>query len=139
MKQSDEAGAEVLRQALREDIHKMSLVPDLTDESFAANASGVAMRYKLLGLEQLTATKERWFREGLRSRMRLFARFLAVLARANLNPETVQMTFTRALPVNETEVAQMVAQLSGIAPRRTLLAQLPFIDDVDGAMAEMDA
>ena len=33
----------------------------------------------------------------------------------------------------------MVAQLSGIAPRRTLLAQLPFIDDVDGAMAEMDA
>ena len=76
---------------------------------------------------------------GLRSRMRLFARFLAVLARANLNPETVQMTFTRALPVNETEVAQMVAQLSGIAPRRTLLAQLPFIDDVDGAMAEMDA
>ena len=139
VKQSDEAGAEVLRQALREDIHKMSLVPDLTDESFAANASGVAMRYKLLGLEQLTATKERWFREGLRSRMRLFARFLAVLARANLNPETVQMTFTRALPVNETEVAQMVAQLSTIAPRRALLAQLPFIDDVDGAMAELDA
>ena len=137
VKQSDEAGAEILRQALREDIHKMSMVPDLTDESFAANASGVAMRYKLLGLEQLTAIKERWFREGLRSRMRLFARFLAVLARASLDPETVEMTFTRALPVNETETAQMVAQLSGIAPQRALLAQLPFIDDVDAAVAQL--
>ena len=113
------------------------MVPDLTDESFAANASGVAMRYKLLGLEQLTAIKERWFREGLRSRLRLFARFLAVLARASLNPETVEMTFTRSLPVNETETAQMVAQLSGIAPQRTLLAQLPFIDDVDAAVAQL--
>lgn len=137
VKQSDEAGAEILRKALREDIHKMSMVPDLTDESFAANASGVAMRYKLLGLEQLTAIKERWFREGLRSRLRLFARFLAVLARASLNPETVEMTFTRSLPVNETETAQMVAQLSGIAPQRTLLAQLPFIDDVDAAVAQL--
>lgn len=139
VKQSDEAGAEVLRQALRGDIHKMSMVPDLTDESFAANASGVAMRYKLLGLEQLTAIKERWFREGLRSRMRLFAHFLGVLARTSLDPETVEMTFTRSLPVNETETAQMVAQLSGIAPQRALLAQLPFIDDVDAAMEELAA
>ena len=139
VKQSDEAGAEVLRQALRGDIHKMSMVPDLTDESFAANASGVAMRYKLLGLEQLTAIKERWFREGLRSRMRLFAHFLSVLARTSLDPETVEMTFTRSLPVNETETAQMVAQLSGIAPQRALLAQLPFIDDVDAAMEELAA
>ena len=139
VKQSDEAGAEVLRQALRGDIHKMSMVPDLTDESFAANASGVAMRYKLLGLEQLTAIKERWFREGLRSRIRLFAHFLSVLARTSLDPETVEMTFTRSLPVNETETAQMVAQLSGIAPQRALLAQLPFIDDVDAAMEELAA
>ena len=117
----------------------MSMVPDLTDESFAANASGVAMRYKLLGMEQLTAIKERWFREGLRSRLRLYAHFLDVLAVARLDPETVEMTFTRSLPVNETEVAQMVAQLDGLAPRRTLLAQLPFIEDVEEAMQELDA
>lgn len=139
IKQSDEAGAQILRDAIKSDIHKMSMVPDLTDESFAANASGVAMRYKLLGLEQLTAIKERWFREGLRSRLRLYAHFLDVLAVARLDPENVEMTFTRSLPVNETEVAQMVAQLDGLAPRRTLLAQLPFIEDVDEAMQELDA
>lgn len=62
-KQLNEADTEVLKNALREDIHKMSMVPDLTDEHFAGNSSGVAMRYKLLGLEQLTRIKERWFRE----------------------------------------------------------------------------
>lgn len=139
VKKGDEAGAETLRNAIKSEIHKQSLIPDLTDEHFAANASGVAMRYKLLGLEQLTMTKERWFREGLRARLRLFARFLSVLARGNLNPENVAITFTRSLPVNETEIAAVVAQLSGIVPQKKLLAQLPFIEDVDEAVAELEA
>jgi SPP1 family phage portal protein len=139
VKKSDESGAETLKNALKSDIHKMSMIPDMTDEHFAANASGVAMRYKLLGLEQLTMTKERWFREGLRARLRLFAHFLSVLAKGNLDPDSVKITFTRSLPVNETEIAAMVAQLSGIAPQKTLLGQLPFIEDVDEAVAELEA
>ena len=138
-KQSDEAGAQLLREALRSDIHKMSMVPDMTDMHFAANASGVAMRYKLLGLEQLTNIKERWFREGLRLRLRLFAHFMEVLAAGRLHADEVVMTFTRSLPVNESEAAQMVAQLDGIVPRRMLLTQLPFVEDAEAAAAEMAA
>ena len=48
----NEADTEVLRQAIKEDIHKLSMVPDLTDEEFAGNLSGVAIKYKLLGFEQ---------------------------------------------------------------------------------------
>ena len=77
----------MLRRALSEDIHKFSMVPDLTDEQFAANASGVAMRYKLLGLEQLTGVKERYFREGLRCRVRLFAHYLALLGDREIVPD----------------------------------------------------
>lgn len=138
VKQSDESGAETLKDALKADIHKMSMVPDMTDENFAANASGVAMRYKLLGLEQLTSIKERWFREGLRSRLRLFAHMMGVLAIGSLDPEEVTMTFTRALPVNETEVASMVAQLDGLVPREILLSQIPFVEDVEEAMAQLE-
>ena len=138
IKNGDENGAEILRNAIKSEIHKQSLVPDLTDEHFAANASGVAMRYKLLGLEQLTKIKERWFREGLETRMRLFAAFMQVLGIGTLNVDTVQIVFTRSLPVNETEVASMVAQLSGIAPQKALLGQLPFIQDVNEAMNELD-
>lgn len=136
-KQSDEAGAQLLREALRCDIHKMSMVPDMTDQSFAANASGVAMRYKLLGLEQLTSIKERWFREGLRMRLRLFAHFMTVLAAGMLDADGVVVTFTRSLPVNESEAAEMVSRLEGIVPRRILLSQLPFVEDAEAAAAEM--
>lgn len=138
IKKSDETGSETLKNAINDDIHKMSMIPDLTDEHFAANASGVAMGYKLLGMEQLTKTKERWFKEGIQSRLRLFANILSVLARATLIPEDVTITFTRSLPVNAPEIAAMVAQLSGIAPQKRLLGQLPFIDDVDKAVKELE-
>ena len=119
-KQLNEADTEVLRSAIKSDIHKMSMVPDLTDEHFAGNSSGVAMRYKLLGLEQLTRIKERWFREALRQRLRAYAAFLACRGEAILDPDKVRMVFTRALPVNELETAQTLNTLMGILPAEEL-------------------
>ena len=76
--------------------------------------------YKLLGLEQLTRIKERWFREALRQRLRAYAAFLACRGEAILDPEMVRMVFTRALPVNELETAQTLNALSGILPGEEL-------------------
>ena len=122
-KQLNEADTEVLRQALKEDIHKLCLVPDLTDREFAGNSSGVAMRYKLMGLEQLTRIKERWFREGLRERMRLYAAFLERVTGMALDPLAVRIQFTRSLPVNGLEEAQTLEKLSGIVDRNALQAR----------------
>lgn len=133
-----EGGSEVLRMSLKSDIHKLSMIPDLSDEDFAGNASGVAMRFKLLGLEQLTKIKERWFREGLRSRLRLFANFLSIKGAAAINADNVQIGFTRSLPVNELEIAQTVAVYDDIVPKELLYSQIPFIDDPQAAM-EMHA
>lgn len=119
-KQLNEADTEILKNALRADIHKMSMVPDLTDEQFAGNSSGVAMKYKLLGLEQLTRIKERWFREGLRQRLEGYACFLRCLGELYPDPAKVRMIFTRALPVNELEIAQTLNTLSGILPEEEL-------------------
>lgn len=102
-KQLSESDAEVLKKALAADIHKLSMVPDLSDEQFGGNKSGAAMRYKLLGLEQLTGIKERWFREALRQRLRLFANFLAVRGAPKLDAEAVRMIFTRSIAVEESK------------------------------------
>lgn len=106
--QMDENGAEILRQALVEDIHKLSMVPNLSDKEFSANASGVAMRYKLWGLEQLIGVKQQWFTEGLRHRLKLFVNFLSVKGAPTLDVADVQIQFTRAVPVNKLEIAQYV-------------------------------
>ena len=136
-KQLDEADTEVLKNAIKADIHKMSMVPDLTDEQFAGNSSGVAMRYKLLGLEQLTKIKERWFREALRERLRLFANFLNLKGAPILDADAVRLVFTRSLPVNELETAQMVEKLHGIVPEEILLAQVPFVEDAERAAEQL--
>ena len=93
-----ENDVEVLRRALKSDIHKFSLVPDLTDEHFAGNSSGVAMKFKLLGLDHLIRIKERWFREALKERLRRFAHFLQVQGMKPLDADKVQLIFARALP-----------------------------------------
>ena len=119
-KQPSEADTEVLKAAIKADIHKMSMVPDLTDECFAGNSSGVAMRYKLLGLEQLTRIKERWFQEALRQRLRGYARFLSFRGEPALDADGVRMRFTRALPANELEAAQTLRTLEGMLPPEEL-------------------
>ena len=93
--------------SLEADIHKLSMVPDLTDREFAANASGVAMRYKLWGLDQLIRIKERWFIEGLRERLRLYAEFMAVKGLPVLDVSGVNIALSRSMPANTLEQAQI--------------------------------
>uniref|UniRef100_UPI000A0FE9C7 terminase small subunit n=1 Tax=Streptococcus pneumoniae TaxID=1313 RepID=UPI000A0FE9C7 len=62
--------------ALKEDIYTFSHVPNLTDENFAGNTSGVAMEFKLMGLEMITKTKEANYKRGLRQRIAIFAHYL---------------------------------------------------------------
>jgi SPP1 family phage portal protein len=128
-KNLSEADTEVLRKAIKSDIHEFSMVPDLTDENFAANASGVAMKFKLFGLEQLAKTKERYFIQGLRERLKIFASILRVKGQAVGDIAKVTITMTRSLPSDDVETANMISQLKDIVSDETLLAQLSFIDD----------
>ena len=134
VKPDAETANELLRKSLADDIHKFSFVPNLTDEKFAGISSGVAMRFKLLGLEQITSVKERWFREGIRVRLRLFANFLGKKGAAALDIDKVQITFSRSLPVNELEIAQTVQAYKDLVPDELLLAQVPFVEDADKAL-----
>ena len=137
-KQLNEADVEVLRTSIARDIHKFSHIPDLSDENFAGNTSGVAMKYKLFGLEQLTKVKERWFEEGLRQRLGLVCSALRLKSISVPDAEDIQISFSRSLPVNEMEVAQMVRTLSGLVPEEVLLSQVPFIKDVKLALDMLD-
>lgn len=124
----NEADTEILRNAIKSDIHEFAMVPNLTDEKFAGNVSGEAMKYKLFGLEQLAKTKERYFIQGLRERLKLFANILEVKAQA-VTINDVEITMTRSLPSNDTEIANLISQLSDHVSNETLIAQLSFIKD----------
>lgn len=126
----DEAGNQILRKDLAEDIHKLVLVPDMSDANFASNASGVAMSYKLWCLDQLIRVKERWFSEGLRARLQLYANFLQVKGFKALDVADVKITFTRALPANQTENAQ-IAETSRSAGVMSIKAGVKLVHSGD--------
>lgn len=136
-RQFDENSVEVLRRSVEQDIHKFANVPCMTDSAFGGNVSGVAIRYKLLGFETITKIKERYFREGLNERLRLFCNYLKLTGKGDIDSTQVNVQFTRALPVNELEKAELVTALRDSVPLETLLAQLPFVDDPDAAAEQV--
>ena len=137
----DEDGVETLRKAIKEDIYTFSHVPNLTDENFVGNSSGVAMEYKLLGLEMITKIKERYYKKGLRKRIAIFCHFLG-LKQIVINPNSIMPTFSRALPKNLVELGNLVTNLKGSVSMKTLLQLLPFVespeDEIDAVKAEDD-
>lgn len=133
----DEAGVEILKKAIEQDIHKFSHIPCMTDESFGGNVSGVAMEFKLLGLENITKIKTRYYKKGLRKRLRIFANFLEKKGQ-RVDIAGIKPTFSRALPKNLLEISQITANLWGKVSRKTLLSQIPFVEDVDNELETLD-
>lgn len=120
-----------------EDIHKFSMTPNLADEKFASNLSGVAISYKLIGMENKTAGKERKFATALKYRLRLITNVLN-LKGGNYDPRDIDIVFTRNMPQNLVDMTNIVATLQGIVPQKILLSILPFIPNVDEAIKELE-
>lgn len=128
IKDVNDAQVENVKNRMVEDIHKFSKCPAMTDENFASNASGVAMKYKLMGTENLTSIKERKFKRGLQRRLELLCNILD-LKGSKFDWRDIEIIFVRNIPVNAIEMADLVNKLRGIVSQETLIAQLPFIED----------
>ena len=130
VKQLNENEVDVLRKTLETDIHKISMVPNMSDVNFIGNSSGVAIRYKLLAFEQNIKNKERYMEKGLMERFELYNHFLVTMSKMEEVPvEEVDAVFKRNLPSNDFETSQMINNLADLVDKETLITQLSFIKD----------
>jgi len=120
------------------DIHKFAKVPNLMDEAFGSNLSGIAIKYKLMGLENKVAIKESWFRKGLQRRIELIGQILNLFG-ADFDYLGVEIVFKRNIPANEAEAVEMVNKLVGIISEETAISQLPFIEDAKAELERKNA
>lgn len=127
-KGSNNETQEALKKRLEEDIHRLSMVPNLQDEHFSGVSTGIALKFKLWGLEQVGATLERKFKKGIRRRIELITTALNKLG-GNFDPTDISMTFTRNIPADTKTEAEVVQILRGIVSSKTLLSWLSKIDD----------
>lgn len=124
-KQVNDTYSENIKNRINQDIHKFSFTPDMGDEKFSGNTSGVALEFKMLPLEQLVAQKEMYFKESLNKRLDLFITFL------NLKIKSVdlQKIFTRNLPRNMKEISEVMRNLKGVLSDETIISLFPTVED----------
>ncbi len=126
----NESEVQVLADALVREMHKMTFTVDMSDEQFAGNASGQALKLKLMTMDLLARSKMRRMERGLRERIALYSHWLTVRgAMAPVDHTQVDVVFTPDLPINEGEIVDLVCRLQGIVDDQTLLSQLWFIRD----------
>lgn len=119
---------------IKKNIFKITACPDMADETFLAQ-SGTALAYKLVGFENVASSIEANFTKAIQRRIELICNILNLKASEAVWRD-ININFVRNLPVNTTETIQLVNSLKGLVSDKTLLAQLPFISDVE---AELEA
>ena len=122
---------------LRRSILQLSMTPDLSDQNFAGNASGVALQYKLWGIEQVRSAKEQAFTDGILALLEALAGGLATLGR----PVSFRAkpAFYKNLPRDHAELAETLLSLSPLLSKRTILGQLPWVTDVEEELRQKAA
>lgn len=128
-KQINDTALENYKKRLLEDIHNGSATPNMNDEAFGGNLSGISISYKLWGLEQKTGIKERKFKRSLQRRLKLICNILKVFGK-EYDYKDITMKFRRNKPQNITEIADIITKLASDLSRETKLELLPFIEDV---------
>lgn len=119
---------------IKENIFKITACPDMADDNFLAQ-SGTALAYKLVGFENVASGIVANFTKAIQRRIELICNILNLKASEAVWRD-ININFVRNIPVNLTEIIQLVNALKGTVSDATLLAQLPFIDDVQ---AELEA
>lgn len=120
-------------------LFQISQVPDISDDAFGGNQSGVAMRYKLWGLDQLFATKTTKYKKTLFQRFRILLHLLQYQFKSNVAMlDNINVTFTRNFPQDFSAEYQMVQALKDVVSDRTLLSNISIVEDVDAELEELD-
>lgn len=128
-KDSSDVVGENHKKRVFKDIFFLSQVPNMTDEEFAGNLSGVAIKYKLFGLQELTIEKQTYFMSSELKKIRLITDYLNLTQNAKYDWKTVKIKWDRTELENALEIAQIIQMLNGILSDETLIGLFPSIEN----------
>ena len=135
-KAAQDAQVENILKRLHDSIYRIAQCPDFSSESFATGAeSGVAIRYKLTGMETRAGKIEAEMKKALQRRVEIICGMAALKLGEDVFRD-IQIDFKRNIPEDITATVNMINTLKGTVSDATLLGQLDFITDVN---AELEA
>lgn len=129
-KPSDDGMQEHYIQRLQDSIFQIAMVPNMYDDSFKGNASGVALQYKLLPMQNKASSKERKFTQSLRELFQIIFKVGKVLPSSQQDAwQELQIHFTRNVPADVANMVSTANNAEGIISQRTQMKLLPGIVD----------
>ena len=135
-KSATDAQVENILKRLHDSIYRIAQCPDFSSETFVGGvSSGIAIRYRLTGMETRAGKIEAEMRKALQRRIEI----ICGIASLKLGEEVyrdIEIDFKRNIPEDLTSTINLINSLKGSVSDATLLSQLPFISDVN---AELEA
>ena len=135
-KNSNDTQVENILKRIHDSIYRIAACPDFSSESFVGGvSSGVAIRYRLTGMETRAAKIAAEMKKALQRRVEI----ICGIASLKLGEEVfrdINIDFKRNIPEDMNSIISLVNSLKGSVSDATLLGQIPFIDDVN---AELEA
>lgn len=135
-KNSSDAQVENILKRIHDNIYRIAKCPDFSSETFVGGvSSGIAIRYRLTGMETRAAAICAKMKKALQRRIEI----ITGIASLKLGEEVfrdIEINFKRNIPEDNTSIVNLVNALKGTVSDATLLSQIPFVADVQ---KELDA
>ncbi len=123
---------------LQKSIYENTEIANLRDENFANNASGVAMQYKLLSMQNKADSKERKFTKALKQMYRIVFQTLFNNDNQREQWSTLKFHFTRNLPYDISSMISAAKNAEGMVSQQTQLSLLPFVKDPQAEIEQIN-
>lgn len=135
-KNASDAQVENILKRLHEAIYRIAACVDFSSDTFTGGvSSGVAIQFKLSGMETRCGKVEAEMKKALQRRVEIICG-IATLKLGEDVFRDIDIKFKRNIPADEAAVVNMVASLKGIVSDATLLSMIPAVTDIN---AELDA
>lgn len=135
-KSASDAQVENILKRIHDSIYRIAQCPDFSSETFVGGvSSGVAIRYRLTGMENKAGAIEGKMKKALQRRVEI----ICGIATLKLGEEIfrdINIEFKRNIPEDLTAIINVINSLKGTVSDATLISQLPFVSDVN---AELEA
>jgi SPP1 family phage portal protein len=132
---------------LKDVIYSLTSTPDLSFNNIkgVGNLSGLAIKLMFMDAEMNAMNYQEIFDEGLTRRFSLLKSMLSMLnyaSKAEFDNLEIDFQFGSILPKDEKELIEMLSTArmgKALISERTAAKNVPFVDDVDKELEEMDA
>jgi SPP1 family phage portal protein len=136
-KNASDAQVENILKRTHDSIYRTAQCPDFSSESFVGGvSSGIAIQYRLTGMETKAGKIEAEMKKALQRRVEIISG-IASLKLGEAVFRDINIDFKRNIPEDNAAKAQLVNSLKGTVSDKTLLSQLPFIEDVNAELESL--